>query len=319
MQTTLDRTQHGKFSQAISPGVWRIPHGIVNSYMVADEESGAWILVDAGLKTSARHIRHAAEEQFGPAARPEAIILTHGHFDHVGALMTLAEHWDVPVYAHRLETPYLNGRAQYPPPDPTVGGGMMSVMSRFFTRGPINLGPRLRVLPDNGDVPGLLPNWRWIHTPGHSPGHISLWDERRRIVIAGDAFVTTQQESAMAVLTQKEQVNGPPAYFTPDWPAARESVRRLAALQPEIAATGHGHTMRGARLLNELRALAANFDQLAMPRRGRYVAEPAIMDEHGVVSVPPPVSDPMPKFLLAIGLVGAIALAWNWQRRRPHA
>src|SRR4051794_3070678 len=64
-----------------------------------------------------------AADRFSRRARPSAIILTHGHFDHVGALEHLAEHWDAPVYAHELEMPNLDGRASYPPADPTVGGG----------------------------------------------------------------------------------------------------------------------------------------------------------------------------------------------------
>src|SRR3954467_8923245 len=68
-----------------------------------------WVLVDAGLHGSAGKIRAAAEQRFGVGCRPKAIVLTHGHFDHVGALRTLADEWDVPVYAHELEFPYLTG------------------------------------------------------------------------------------------------------------------------------------------------------------------------------------------------------------------
>ena len=56
----------------------------------------------------------------GAGAPPEAIVLTHGHFDHAGSALQLAEYWDVPIYAHRLEMPYLTGKADYPPPDPTI-------------------------------------------------------------------------------------------------------------------------------------------------------------------------------------------------------
>ena len=104
---------------------------------------------------------------------PEAIILTHGHFDHVGSLERLLQLWDVPVYAHTLELPYLTGRSSYPPPDPLVGGGAMAWSSKLYPRGPIDLDGRAQALPDDHTVPGL-PGWRWIHTPGHSPGHVSL-------------------------------------------------------------------------------------------------------------------------------------------------
>ena len=79
----------------------------VNLYYVtgSDGPSGNWVLVDAGLYGSAGRIKKAAEERFGKGARPSAIILTHGHFDHVGALKELAAEWNVPVYAHHLEIP----------------------------------------------------------------------------------------------------------------------------------------------------------------------------------------------------------------------
>src|ERR1700710_183150 len=82
----------------------------------------------------------------GSAARalPSAIVLTHGHFDHVGPLETLAKEWDVPIYAHKLEHPYLNGTKSYPPPDPTVGGGLMSLLSPLYPRKPGDVSERLR-------------------------------------------------------------------------------------------------------------------------------------------------------------------------------
>lgn len=77
------------------------------------------------------------------------------------------------------------------------------------------------------------------HTPGHSAGHISLFRSSDGLLIAGDAFVTTIQESAFFAITQKKEVHRPPAYYTSDWDAAHQSVKILAALHPEIAVTGH--------------------------------------------------------------------------------
>ena len=306
---------------AIAPDVAGLAQPIVNLYFVGAPGAGdgAWVLVDAGLYGTAGRIARAAEARFGPGARPSAIVLTHGHFDHIGALQTLAARWDVPVYAHRLELPYLTGRSAYPPPDPTVGGGMAR-LSPLYPKGPIDLGDRVRPLPDDGGVPGL-PGWRAIHTPGHSPGHVSLFRDADRVLLAGDAFVTTRQESAVAALTKPLEVHGPPAYFTPDWGAARRSVEALAALQPSVAATGHGRPMRGEPLQRGLQALARDFDRLAVPDGGRYAGQPAVMDERGVVSEPPPATDPLPAVLAGAGaatLAGAALLARRRRARRAR-
>ncbi len=261
---------------------------IVNLVFFGLPDAGdrGWVLIDAGLGGTAPLIARAAQQRFGSDARPGAIVLTHGHFDHVGALRTLAERWDAPVFAHPLEHPYLNGRSSYPPADPSVGGGLMARISPLYPTHPIDVRERLQSLPADGSVP-FMPGWRWLHTPGHSPGHVSLWREADRTMIAGDAFITTSQESAYAVAMQRPEMHGPPMCFTPDWPSARGSVRELAALQPELAITGHGRAMEGPELRHALQTLATDFDRVAVPEQGRYVGDSATADLSGVTYVPP--------------------------------
>ncbi len=249
--------------------------GIVNVVFCGSPGAGdrEWVLIDAGLMGTADLIRGAARARFGEGSRPAAIVMTHGHFDHVGALEQLAEEWAVPVYAHPLERPYLDGSASYPPGDPSVGGGLMAALARFYPRSPVSLGARLQDLPADGSVP-FMPGWRWIHTPGHSVGHVALWRERDRSLIAGDAFVTTAQESAYAVAVQEPEMHGPPMYFTINWEEAGDSVRRLAALEPELGLSFHGQPLRGPALRDGLHRLAREFRDVAVPRQGRYVAEP---------------------------------------------
>lgn len=222
------------------------------------------------MPKSADQILSASAERFGQENRPKAIVLTHGHFDHVGAVIELAQHWDVPVFAHEREFPYLTGKSDYPEPDPTVEGGLVAKLSPIFPNQPINLGDRLQKLPADGSIPDM-PGWRWIHTPGHSPGHISLFRDEDRALIAGDAFVTVRQDSLFKVLTQKPEISGPPRYFTTDWKAAWESVKKLAALQPAVAVTGHGQPISGESLSSGLDQLARQFDIVAIPDYGRYV------------------------------------------------
>jgi glyoxylase-like metal-dependent hydrolase (beta-lactamase superfamily II) len=216
----------------------------------------------------------------------------------------------VPVYAHPLELPYLTGRSKYPPPDPSVGGGAQSWLSPLFSRGPIDLGARVHGLPARGVVPWLA-EWTWIPTPGHSPGHVSLFREDDGVLIAGDAVVTTRQESMINVALQRAVVSRPPAYFTQDWEKAERSVRDIAALDPDVLATGHGPVMRGSAMRRELRDLADRFDR-AVPSSGRYVEEPARADRTGLVWVPPRrafAATPAGMAALGLGVVIAAGLA----------
>ena len=124
-----------------------------------------------------------------------------------------------------------------------------------------------------------MPGWRWLHTPGHTPGHVSFWREADRALIAGDAFITTRQESAYAVATQEPEMHGPPMYFTMDWEMARTSVELLAQLKPEIAITGHGQAMQGPAMRAALEELAREFENVAVPKQGEYVDQPARADD----------------------------------------
>ncbi|MEG6584475.1 MBL fold metallo-hydrolase [Dendrosporobacter sp. 1207_IL3150] len=234
-------------------------------------KSGAdWVLVDCGLPDSAEAIIYSAQQRFGTNCRPSAIILTHGHFDHVGAIVELIEKWSVPVYAHKFEIPFLTGEKDYFTPDPTVNDGLMSKISPLYPNQSINLGSYVKPLPDDYRIPGA-PQWRWIATPGHTPGHISLFRDSDRTLIAGDAFTTTEQESALAVINQTKEIHGPPKYFTTEWQQAWQSVKVLNSLKPETAITGHGLPMVGSELRLRLNELAQNFDKIAIPEKGRYV------------------------------------------------
>jgi len=208
----------------------------------------------------AKEIIAAVEDRFGKDAKPSAIVLTHGHFDHTGNIVELIKKWNVPVYAHELEFPFLTGMQSYPKPD-TSKGGLLAKISFIYPIQPIDISTALNILPDDHSIP-FLDEWTWIHTPGHTPGHVSLFRIKERTLIAGDAFTTVKQDSLYNVLVQKEEVNGPPVYLTMDWNEAKMSIEKLQALKANRVITGHGKAMGGDELREGLLILLENFSDL---------------------------------------------------------
>ena len=290
-----------KLITRIAPDVGWLPISFANVYFIG-RPGGKWIVVDSGLPGRAHEIMEAAEARFGAGARPEAIVLTHGHTDHVGSTLALAKGWDVSVYAHRLEMPYLAGKSPYPPADPTVGGAI-AFLSRFFPRQSHDLSDHLRQLQP-AQVPGA-PDWKWIATPGHSPGHISLFRPSDRVLLAGDALATMDMDSWSGLFTGRQRLARAGAPFTMDWEATRSSLQELANLRPNVIGCGHGIPMHDVELPERLEAFAQRF---RAPRHGRYVHRPARTDENGVVDLPPAPFDPVPLATAASLVLVGIAL-----------
>lgn len=253
-------------------GVLGLRIRFVNVFAVAD--GAGWTLVDAGLPGSAEVIHRWAADSVSDSP-PRAIVLTHGHFDHVGALEALMALWRVPIYAHAGEIPFVTGERSYDAANAAAGGRVMTRAALQYPWRQAGLDERLRELPADGSLP-VLRGWRWLHTPGHSPGHVSLFRDADRALIGGDAFCTTPVESFWCA-AQPIELHGPPPDITADWDAARASVRRLAELQPASLAAGHGPTIGdgSARLVAEL---AERFAGPAAAAPDAAVAQPAASD-----------------------------------------
>jgi glyoxylase-like metal-dependent hydrolase (beta-lactamase superfamily II) len=295
--------------QEIAPEVVRVSAHIANCYLIGTRDE--WVLIDTGTEGSANRILEIAEQSFGKDTRPQAIVLTHGHFDHSGSAGELADLWDLPILAHRLEMPYLTGKSKYPPPDPTVGG-FMAQLVRFFPNKAYDYGDRVQELEDELEAIGMR-GWELIETPGHSPGHVSFFRDEDGVLLAGDAFATIDQRSAYKMMTKKPEVSLPPNYYTCDWSAAHESVKELAGLRPRVIGAGHGEPMSGREAREGLRRLAKEWP---MPKHGRYVKQPAVADEDGVQYLPPPVADPVKWIGIAAVAAGTAGAAAYWKSRK---
>jgi glyoxylase-like metal-dependent hydrolase (beta-lactamase superfamily II) len=283
--------------------ILRVATGIVNTYLVGTRER--WFLVDTGIAGFAPLIRSAAAARFGRDSRPAAIVLTHGHFDHAGNADALALEWNVPVLAHPLEMPYLTGRSDYPPIDSTMGGAIATMARGFSRRGRTLRAPLFEL--SGGALPGA-PEWRWIHTPGHTHGHVSLFRDADRTLLAGDAIVTMNMDSWAEQVRRTPEPANPPAPLTTDWQAARRSLEDLALLRPKAVGAGHGLPIAGDAVADALQVFARTFT----PPPGRYAIAPAQAGPDGVEWVPPPVPDPFPRqaagaAMVAIGILGLAA------------
>ena len=285
----------------IAPHIFQINLGFVNAYALTVPDD-SWVLVDTGLKIHEATLR-SIPEHFGKP--PAAIVLTHGHLDHAGSALALVKAWGVKVYAHRLERPYLQGESVYPPQDPTVGGPL-ALVSRLMPKPLIKLGAALELVPEAGHLE-ILPGWKIIDTPGHAPGHVSLWHDSDRVLVAGDALATANFDTVVGFTTKKPELARAGSPFICDWGAAHESARKLADLEPVVVAAGHGNPMQGADLPEKMREFARHFKA---PEQGRYVHESAVTDETGVVSLPPKPSDPLPRnALIGAAALGVLAFA----------
>jgi glyoxylase-like metal-dependent hydrolase (beta-lactamase superfamily II) len=156
------------------------------------------------------------------------IVLTHAHGDHVGALDALHQALpDADVLISARDARFLAGDRSLDPDEPQtkLRGGYQTVATQ-----------PTRLLSD-GDLVGSL---QVISTPGHTPGHIALFDPRDGSLIAGDAF---QTRAGVAVSGTVRWLFPFPALATWNRPLALRSARRICELRPTRLATGHGEVL----------------------------------------------------------------------------
>ena len=184
--------------EEIAPRVAVIPTLIANAYLVGDHNS--WVLVDACTPGNDKRIRRAAESRFGRGSRPRAILLTHGHFDHAGSAGPLADAWDVPIYAHAVEIPYLTRQAKYPPFD-LSSPGFFTRLARFFPTSTVDLGTRVTGAGRKEPIPGL-PDWEMIgHARPYTEAIFHSSAARIQCSLAGDAVTTMNLDSFFGTIT----------------------------------------------------------------------------------------------------------------------
>lgn len=221
-------------AEQVVPGVYavKIRGGYVNAYFIVQEKA---LLIDSGLPRQAAKILASLRAAGGKPEDLGHILVTHHHVDHTGSLAALAEATRAQIYVHPLDAPIVRGERDVPGPNPR------SKLGRVL--GPLVMRLTPRRLPavtvghevSDGEELPLAGGIAVIHTPGHTAGHTAyLWRQGGGVLFAGDA--------AGNLLGRL----GPPfGMFTEDMAQAKESIRKLAALEFDTACFGHGGVIRG--------------------------------------------------------------------------
>jgi glyoxylase-like metal-dependent hydrolase (beta-lactamase superfamily II) len=232
-----------QLEQHVAPGIHRIEDAFTNWYLV--EDGGRLTVVDSGLPASWGSLLQVLERLGHRPEAIEAVVLTHGHFDHVGFADRAHRDLGVPVYAHVDERhlvahpwdydhEHSRARQALDHPGFVKVFAAMGAAGALWTKGTSETEDYLA--DETLDVPGRP---RVIPTPGHTYGHCSLFFADRGTLLAGDAFVTFNPYTTGS---GPQIVSGA---ATADSERALRSLDALEAVPADIVGTGHGPVWRG--------------------------------------------------------------------------
>lgn len=215
----------------IIPSVHHIPDIVCNPYLIIDPDG--LTLIDTGLPGSHKKILKYIQGLGRTPADLKRIILTHSDIDHVGGLAALKKASGARTYASEIEAEAIaKGRASRQiQSKQTVRRVVMKLLMEIFRSKPVKVDELLT----NGQVLPVLGGLQVLLTPGHTPGHISLYSPSTGVLFVGDSIVS--REGSM--------IGSVPAN-TWNQDKAAESVRKQAALKPGIVCPGHGSVIRDA-------------------------------------------------------------------------
>jgi glyoxylase-like metal-dependent hydrolase (beta-lactamase superfamily II) len=164
---------------------------VLNPTLIWDDETA--ILIDAGMPGELKQMRAAMNEAGVPFDKLKAIILTHQDIDHIGSLPEIlkASKARIEVYAHELDKPYIEGELPLIKTDPSRMSKEALASLPEAARALYENPPKAKVdkiLEDSQELP-YCGGIRVIFTPGHAPGHISLYLKQSKTLVAGDAMI----------------------------------------------------------------------------------------------------------------------------------
>ncbi len=217
----------------LAPGVYRMPtlgKAAVNSFAFVDDD-GSVTLVDCGIVKAPARIVAALESIGKHPSDVTRIVLTHVHADHAGGAAEMASRTGAPVYTHAADAECAQAGVAARADTSTLSG-------RIFNR--LNKGrfPAFQIASPlaDGDLLEVGGGLRVLHTPGHSPGHVSLLHEPTRVLITGDALFNVLG------------VRWPMRLLCADFVMTQATAQVLGEVDYDVVAFTHGEEIReGAR------------------------------------------------------------------------
>ena len=217
-------------------GVLYVDGSNANSYLVEESDS-TLTLVDAGMQADGKRILEFITSKMNrKPSEVKTIAITHCHVDHTRGLAAIKAATGAKVAVHEADADFVSGKKRYPSPGGAMGFAF-SMMSPFFKLTPVEPDIMLK----EGDTVGRL---AVFHTPGHTPGSISLYDGQDRVLFVGDT-----------ARFMKGRLEGPPPRFTQHMDQAKASIEMLSSLDFEVMLSGHGEPMRSPdapKMMNQL-------------------------------------------------------------------
>lgn len=235
--------------ERVAEGVWLLRGDMrkaMNIYFLEDDDGV--IQFDAGTKSMTKKARSAAERLGGL----KRIVLGHAHADHRGT----APYLGVPVYCHPDEVAHAESDAAIAPymdlsqlPVAPVRW-IYPALLRRWDGGAVKIDG---TVAEGDEVAGF----RVIHFPGHAPGLIGLWRESDRLALVSDVVYFV--DSARLRPLPEGEASVPHPAWAWDHAQAKESVRKLAALEPAVVCAGHERPLRGDDLREKLERAAEKY------------------------------------------------------------
>lgn len=235
--------------EKVADGVWLLrgdTRKAMNIYFL--EDGDGVVQFDAGTKAMVKQAR-AAATQLGGLKR---VVLGHAHADHRGTAPSMG----VPVFCHPDEVADAESDAAIAPymevsTLPAPARWLYPLLLRRWDGGAVKIAGNVA---EDDEVAGF----RVVHFPGHAPGQIGLWRESDRLALVSDTIYLLDSTKMGKPLPEGEASVPHPAWAW-DHAKAKESVRRLAALEPRIVGTGHNQPLRGDNLRATLERAAEKY------------------------------------------------------------